>query len=60
MYFDKFLKEFVGPIFDSWKNLGVSHMLTVIFFARTIYLDRITRLSHPGNNLSLIDFKLFL
>lgn len=55
MYFDKFLKEFVGPIFDSWKNLGVSHMLTVIFFARTIYLDRITRLSHPGNNLSLIE-----
>lgn len=39
MYFEKFLKEFVGPVFDSWKALGVSHMLTVIFFARSLYLD---------------------
>jgi hypothetical protein len=49
MYFEKFLKEFASPILDSWKSLGVSHMLTVIFFARTLYLDRISTNTHPGN-----------
>ncbi|RYH30080.1 vacuolar membrane-associated protein Iml1 [archaeon] len=49
MYFEKFLQEFVSPVFDSWKALGVSHMLTVIFFARTFYLDRVSQKTHPGN-----------
>jgi hypothetical protein len=48
MYFEKFLKEFVSPVLDSWKALGVTHMLTVIFFARTLYFDRISLNTHPG------------
>ena len=49
MYFEKFLKEFANPIIDSWKSLGVSHMLTVIFFARTLYLEKkIDMKTHPG------------
>jgi DEP domain-containing protein 5 len=44
MYFEKFLRDFVSPIFDSWRSLGSSHMLTIIFFARTLYLD--DRISH--------------
>lgn len=48
IYFEKFLKDFVSPVFDSWKALGVTHMLTIIFFARTLYLDeRLSPSTHP-------------
>jgi hypothetical protein len=48
LYFEKFLKDFVSPVFDSWKALGVTHMLTIIFFARTLYLDeRLSPSTHP-------------
>jgi hypothetical protein len=39
LYFEKFLNQFVDPIFDRWKALSVTHSLTVVFFARTLYLD---------------------
>jgi hypothetical protein len=34
-------------------------MLTVIFFARTIFLDRITATSHPGKAASFFSSILF-
>lgn len=37
MYFDKFLVRFVDPVFDRWTSIGVSHSLSVVFFARTMY-----------------------
>ena len=37
LYFEKFLFKFVEPLIDQWKILGVSHLLSVIFFARTLY-----------------------
>jgi len=43
--------EFVSPVLDSWKALGVSHMLTVIFFCRTFFLDRIALSTHPGRRI---------
>ncbi len=51
MYFEKFLRDFVSPVLDSWRNLGVSHMLTVIFFARTMYLDKMTKATNPGKSV---------
>jgi hypothetical protein len=33
-------------------------MLTVIFFARTIFLDRITATSHPGKAVYSIFIKI--
>jgi hypothetical protein len=53
VYFEKFLSDFVSPLLDSWKALGVSHMLSVIFFSRTLYLERINSTNHPGE-LSLL------
>lgn len=47
LYFEKFLLEFVSPLLDLWKSLGASHMLSVIFFARTFYLETIDSLHHP-------------
>lgn len=40
LYFEKFLLKFVDPLLDQWKSLGVSHLLSVIFFARTLYPER--------------------
>jgi hypothetical protein len=37
LYFEKFLLKFVEPLIDQWKSMGVSHLLSVIFFARTLY-----------------------
>lgn len=37
LYFEKFLHKFVEPLIDQWKALGVSHLLSVIFFARTLF-----------------------
>jgi hypothetical protein len=51
LYFEKFLREFVSPLLDKWKALGVSHMLTVVFFSRTFFLERITSTMHPGTVL---------
>lgn len=48
LYFEKFLHGFVSPVLDSWKALGVTHMLTVIFFCRSFHFDRVTLSSHPG------------
>ena len=39
LYFEKFLNQFADPLFDRWKALSVTHSLTVVFFARTLYLD---------------------
>ena len=39
LYFEKFLNQFADPLFDRWKVLSVTHSLTVVFFARTLYLD---------------------
>lgn len=36
LYFEKFLRKFVSPVLDIWKSLGVSHSLTIVFFARSI------------------------
>jgi hypothetical protein len=47
LYFEKFLNKFVEPLFDRWKSLNVSHSLTVVFFARTLYLDRVDSMFAP-------------
>ncbi len=47
IYFEKFLHKFVEPIFDKWKLLTVSHSLTVIFFTRTLYLNKGDKIVHP-------------
>jgi hypothetical protein len=39
LYFEVFLKQFVEPIIDRWKVLGVTHSLSIIFFARTYYYN---------------------
>ncbi len=51
LYFEKFLSDFVSPILDSWKALGVSHMLTVVFFSRTFYLERVNATNQPGETM---------
>lgn len=48
LYFEKFLRDFVSPLLDKWKTLGVSHMLTVVFFSRTLFLERVTSNINPG------------
>ena len=47
IYFEKFLHKFVGPIFDKWKLLAASHSLTVIFFTRTLYLNKADKSVNP-------------
>ncbi len=47
IYFEKFLHKFVEPIFDKWKLLAVSHSLTVIFFTRTLYLNKSDKMVQP-------------
>jgi len=47
VYFDKFLEKFADKVFDRWKSMGVSHSLSVIYFARTIFLERIVVISFP-------------
>ena len=42
LYFEVFLKRFVEPIIDKWKQLGVTHSLSIIFFARTYYFNKST------------------
>eukprot|EP01041_Mallomonas_annulata_P004950 gene4950-9893_t len=55
LYFEKFLNKFVDPLLDRWKALSVTHSLSVIFFARTLYIDNdngdtTTTSSHNINN----------
>jgi hypothetical protein len=50
LYFEKFLRDFVSPLLDKWRSLGVSHMLTVVFFSRTLFLERVTSNVHPGRH----------
>lgn len=38
----------MSPLLDKWRNLGVSHMLTVVFFSRTLFLERVTSNYNPG------------
>ena len=49
LYFEKFLHKFVDPLFDRWKALGVSHSLTVIFFARTMFTDSSRTCKHQDH-----------
>lgn len=35
LYYEKFISKFVDPLLDKWTLLGVSHSLTVIFYARS-------------------------
>lgn len=53
VYFEKFLYKFTGPLLDRWKALATSHMLTVIFFARTLYPDITERTDCDGMGVSL-------
>ena len=53
LYFEKFLSKFVDPLLDQWKSLGVSHLLSVIFFARTLYPEAV---NHKTNSGSTADF----
>ena len=39
IYFDKFI-SFIHRLFEKWKDLEVSHSLTVIFFSRTFLLSK--------------------
>ena len=48
LYFEKFLNQFADPLFDRWKSLGVTHSLTVVFFARTLYLDGVDPVRTPN------------
>lgn len=57
LYFEKFLRDFVSPLLDRWKTLGASHMLTVVFFSRTFYLERVTSNHHPGTTTAA--FRLY-
>ena len=47
LYFEKFLNQFADPLFDRWKSLGVTHSLTIVFFARTLYLDGVDPVHTP-------------
>jgi hypothetical protein len=47
LYFEKFLNQFADPLFDRWKSLAVTHSLTVVFFARTLYLDGVDPIHTP-------------
>lgn len=47
IYFEKFLNEFVAPVMDRWKAMSVWHMLTVIFFSRTLHFDVDSRGHYP-------------
>jgi len=49
LYFEKFLHKFVDPLLDRWKTLGVTHSLTVIFFARTMLMDSTNNGSNECN-----------
>ena len=48
LYFEKFLLKFTDPLIDRWKSLSVSHSLTVIFFTRSLFSDRVDPLFLPG------------
>lgn len=47
LYFEKFLNKVVAPLFDRWKALAVTHSLTVVFFARTLYLGDVNPTTAP-------------
>ena len=47
LYFEKFLNKFVDPVMEKWKELQVSHALTIIFFARSLYLDPVDPIKAP-------------
>ena len=38
-YFEVFLDQFVSPILDQWRAKDVSHSLSVVFFARTFFVN---------------------
>jgi hypothetical protein len=40
LYFEVFLNRFVEPVIDRWKQLGVTHSLSIIFFSRTYYYGK--------------------
>ena len=61
LYFEKFLNKFVDPLFDRWKALGVSHSLTVIFFARTLFMDNNNNNTNTNNTTKYQDhFKIVI
>jgi hypothetical protein len=39
LLFEKFLQSFVEPILEVWKEKDVSHKLSIVFFARSFYLN---------------------
>ena len=41
LYFEKLLYKLVTPMVEKWKHLSVSHSLTVVFFARTMYMGEL-------------------
>lgn len=41
LYFDLFINQFVDVLMEKWKALGVLHSLSIVFFARTLYLDEV-------------------
>jgi hypothetical protein len=38
MYFEKVVNGLLKVILDQWNRLGTNHCLTVVLFARTVYL----------------------
>ena len=57
LYFEKFLRKFVDPVLDKWRALQVTHQLSVIFFARSIYLDRVEFTPSLSSKASLQQFR---
>ena len=53
LFFEKFLNKFVDRLFDRWKALSVTHALSVIFFARTIYVSTETPSIHDNASITL-------
>jgi DEP domain-containing protein 5 len=43
MYFEKLLYKLITPLLEKWKALAVSHSLTVVFFARTMYIGTLDK-----------------
>jgi hypothetical protein len=41
LYFDLFINQFVDVLMEQWKAVGVLHSLSIVFFARTLYLDEV-------------------
>tara|TARA_A100001015_G_scaffold239564_1_gene272897 strand:+ start:204 stop:6080 length:5877 start_codon:yes stop_codon:yes gene_type:complete len=39
LYFEKFLMQFVEPMMERWKEMSVTHSLSIVFFGRTILYE---------------------